>query len=84
MFMCSIPSNKSSTLIAAYHKHKQEKCGGAYERRIHEVEHDCIVFSTSGGMGKAVTIFYKHLAIFCAPIITFLMGWLGCINFFYT
>jgi len=49
---------------AAYHKHEQEKCR-AYEERVREMEYGCstpLGFSTSGGMGKAATVEYKHLA----------------------
>jgi len=51
-------------LSAAYCKHEQEK-RHAYEERVCEVEHGYfipLVFSTSGGMGKAATIVYKRLA----------------------
>ena len=52
MFECSIRR----------HEQKQ-KC--QYDQRIREIEHStftCLVFSTTGGMGKAATIFYIRLA----------------------
>jgi len=64
VFNSLAPSNRSTTLSAAYRKHEQEK-RRAYEERVREVEHGCftsLVFSTSGGMGKAVTIVDKRLA----------------------
>jgi len=64
VFNSLAPSNRSTTLSAAYCKHEQEK-RRAYEERVCEVEHGCftpLVFSASSGMGKAATIVYKHLA----------------------
>jgi len=63
VFNSLAPSNRLTTLSAAYCKHEQEK-RRTYEERVHEVEHGCfppLVF-TSGGMGKAATVVYKHLA----------------------
>ena len=49
-------------MSATYHKHEPEKCH-AYEERVHVVEHGCFtLFSTSGRMGEAATVFYKRLA----------------------
>ena len=57
-------SNQSTTLAAAFRKHDAEK-QHAYEERIREVKHGSftpLVFSPSGGMRKASTTAYKHLA----------------------
>ena len=64
IFNCFAASNRSCTLSTAFRKHELEKCR-AYEERIWEVEHGSftpLVFSTSGGMGRAATTTYKHLA----------------------
>ncbi|XP_065914415.1 uncharacterized protein [Dysidea avara] len=66
------------------HRHEAEKCR-AYEERIREVEHGSftpLVFSSSGGMGKAATTTYKHLAQllsekWSSPY-SVVMGWLRC------
>jgi len=89
VFNSLAPSNRSTTLSAAYRKHEQEK-RRAYEERVREVEHGCftpLVFSTSGGMGKAATIVYNRfanlLSILCNIPYPTLMGWLRCtLNFF--
>jgi len=62
-------------LSAAYHKHEQEK-HRAYEEKVQEVDHSCfthLVFSTSGGMGKAATVVYP---IFYPQPYPLIMGWL--------
>ena len=64
VFNCFAASNRSSTLSTAFRKHELEK-RRAYEERIREVEHGSftpLAFSTSGGMGRAATTTYKHLA----------------------
>ena len=57
-------SNRTNSLGTVYRKHKQEKrCH--YEQRVREVEHASftpLVMSTTGGMGRAATTFYKRLA----------------------
>ena len=57
-------SNRANSLGTVYRKHQQEKrCH--YEQRVREVEHASftpLVMSTTGGMGRAATTFYKHLA----------------------
>ena len=84
VFNSLAPSNTSSTLTAAYRRHEQEK-RHAYEERVREVEHGCftpLVFSTSGGMGKAATVVYKRLAHLLAThrntSYPSVMGWLRC------
>ena len=56
-----------------------------YEERIREVEHRSfipLVFSTSGGMGRAATTTYKHLARLLSEKwnspYSVVMGWLRC------
>ena len=74
-------SNRSTTLAATFRRHEAEN----YEERIREVEHGSfipLVFSSSGGMGKAVTTTYKHLAQllsekWSSPY-SVVMGWLRC------
>ena len=49
---------------------------------MHEVEHGPLIFSSSGGMGKAATTTYKHLAHlisqkWSSPYLV-VMGWLRC------
>ena len=56
--------NRSSSLASIYRRHEQEK-KRQYEQRVQEVEHATftpLVMSTTGGMGKAATTFYKGLA----------------------
>jgi len=90
MFVYSTPLLhliSSSTLSATYCKHKQEKCCACKER-VCKVEHGCftpLIFSTSGGMGKAVTVFYKCLGNLLSTRHNVLyptdMGWLCCMLF---
>ena len=57
------PSNKGP-LTACYNKHEREK-KRSYEQRIREIEHASftpLVMSTTGGMGRDATTFYKRLA----------------------
>ena len=79
VFNSFVTSNRSTTLAAAFRKHEAEKrC--AYEERIREVEHGSftpLVFSSSGGMGKASTTTYAHLLSekWSTPYLV-VMGWL--------
>ncbi|XP_064397778.1 uncharacterized protein LOC135344497 [Halichondria panicea] len=57
------PSNKGP-LTACYKKHEREK-KRSYEQRVREIEHASftpLVMSTTGGMGREATTFYKRLA----------------------
>ncbi len=57
------PSNKGS-LTSCYNKHEREK-KRSYEQRIREIEHASftpLVMSTTGGIGREATTFYKRLA----------------------
>ena len=57
-------SNRRSPLPSVYRRHEQEK-KRQYEQRVREVEHATftpLVMSTTGGMGRAATTFYRRLA----------------------
>ena len=74
-------SNWSTTLAATFRKHEAEK-RHVYEECIREVEHGSFTFSSSGGMGKAATTTYKHLAQllsmkWSSPY-SVVMSWLHC------
>ena len=59
-----VPSNRNLTLPSVYRKHEQEK-RRKYERRVLEVEHSSfvpIVFSTTGGEGKASSALFARIA----------------------
>ena len=58
------PNAPSYKRTSCYINHERMKKRG-YEQRINEIEHGSftpLIFSTSGGMGKSATIFYKRLA----------------------
>ena len=64
VFNPSAQSNQHGSLASVYRRHEQEK-KRQYEQRVQDVEHATftpLVMSTSGGMGKAATTFYKRLA----------------------
>ena len=55
---------QSTSISACYTRHEKEK-KRQYECRVCEIEHSSftpLVFSTTGGMSKQATIFYKRLA----------------------
>jgi len=74
-------SNRSSTLAAAFHKQEAEKWH-AYEEEVEHGSFTPLVFSSYGGMGKASTTTYKHLAYLLSEKWTtpysVVMGWLRC------
>ncbi len=77
-------SYRGSELTACYRRHEGEK-RRAYEHRVREVEQGSftpLVFSTSGGMGRAATVAYKRLATLIAAKreqpYSSVMGWLRC------
>ena len=84
VFHPNAPSNSSTSIASAYKKHEDIK-KRAYGHRIREVEHGVftpLVFSTTGGMGREATVFYKRLASMLAlkrvqPYST-VMSWLRC------
>lgn len=58
------PSNKKGSISASYRAHEKEK-KRQYNQRINQVEHGSfqpIVLSSTGGMGKETTVFFKRLA----------------------
>ena len=58
-------SNQAQSLTATYTKHEKEK-RRHYEERVREVKRAAflpLVFSASGGQGKAASTFYKRLAM---------------------
>jgi hypothetical protein len=64
VFNPSAPSYRNTPVASCYNQHERIK-KRAYEQRINEVEHGSftpLIFSTSGGMGKAASIFYRRLA----------------------
>ena len=77
-------SNRSTDLSSVYRRHEQAK-KREYGQRIREVERGVftpLVFSTTGGMGREASTFYKRLADMIAqkrqhpyPAV---MGWLRC------
>ena len=77
-------SNQSSSLAATFRKHEGVK-RRAYEERVREVERGSftpLVFSSSGGMGKAATVMYCRLANLLSDRwnspYSLIMGWLRC------
>ena len=78
------PSNRHPQMATAYRHHENlKKCH--YERRVREIEHSSftpLIFSLTGGLGPAATVFYKRLAsLLCTkwdhPYAS-TMGWLRC------
>ena len=64
VFNPSAQSNRHGSLSSVYRKHEQEK-RRHYDQRVREIEHATftpLVLSTTGGMGRAATTFYKRLA----------------------
>ena len=64
VFNLFVPSNRNLTLPSVYRKHEQEK-RRKYELRVLEVEHSSfvpIVFSTTGGQGKASSALFARIA----------------------
>ena len=83
-FYSNAPSNCSSTISAAYVKHEKEK-KREYGQRVRDVECGVftpLVFSTTGGMSRECTVFYKWLASLLSEKnhMTYctVMGWLRC------
>ena len=78
------PSNKHSSFQACYKKHENIK-KRAYDQKIREVEHGTftpLIFSCTGGMGRAAVATYKRLATLIAMKIdtpySVTMGWIRC------
>ena len=84
VFYPNAPSNCSGSISAAYKKHEDIK-KRAYGQRVREIEHGVftpLVFSTTGGMGREATTFYKRLADKLAwkqqKPYSVVMSWLRC------
>ena len=61
-------SNLQSPPAATYRRHELDKTR-LYDQRIREIEHSSftpLIFSSSGGMGKIATTFYKRIAAMLA------------------
>ena len=88
VFNPNAPSHRDQDLHHLYQKNEQQK-KRAYNERILEVEKGVftpLVFSTTGGMGRESTVFYKRLADSLArkrdKPYSVTMGWLRCcLNF---
>ena len=64
VFNPSAHSNRHFSLSSVYRKHEQEK-RRQYDQRVREVEQATftpLVLSTTGGMGRGATTFYRRLA----------------------
>ena len=84
VFHPNAPSNSSGSLSSVYKRHEDIK-KRAYGQRVREIEHGVftpLVFSTSGGMGREATTFYKRLADMLASQqrrpYSVVMSWLRC------
>ena len=76
--------NPFAPSTATYHQHENMK-KRQYEQRIREIEHASftpLVFSITGGLGLAATVFYKCLASLLSEkwrqSYSVTMGWLHC------
>ena len=84
VFYPNASSNRSTVTSSAYRRHEQAN-KREYGQQVREVEHGVftpLVFSTTGGMGREATTFYKRLADGISlkrqhPYTT-VMGWLRC------
>ena len=77
-------SNRQTSLQSAYRRHEQKK-KRQYDQKIREVEHSTftpLVLSTTGGMGRAATTFYKRLAAMLSEKrdvpYSKMIGWIRC------
>ena len=77
-------SYRDLEMMTCYRCYEGEK-RHSYENRVREVEHGSfapLVFSTSGGMGRAATVAYKRLVTLIAAKreqpYSNVMGWLRC------
>ena len=84
IFHPNAASYRSSSVSSLYRQHEKSK-RQEYEARVREVERGCftpLVLTTSGGMGREATTFYKRLADLlatkrnCPYSVT--MGWIRC------
>ena len=84
VFNPSAQSNQQASLSSTYRCHEMEK-RRSYEQRIREVEHSTftpLVLSSTGGMGKAATTFYKRLSSMLSEKrdvpYSKMIGWVRC------
>ena len=84
VFHPNAASYRGSSLPSLYKRHEQMK-KREYSARVREVEQGCFTpldFTTSGGMGREATTFYKRLADLLAEKRQLpygvVMGWLRC------
>ena len=88
VFNPNAPSYRNQDISNLFSKHEREK-KREYNQRVLEVENSVftpLVFSTSGGMSKECTVFYKRLADLLSKKkdepYSVTMGWLRCrLNF---
>ena len=83
IFYPNASSNRSSEPSSAYRRHEQAK-KHEYGQRVREIERGVftpLVLSTTGGMGREATTFYKQLADMiaskCQHSYSVVMGWLS-------
>ena len=81
-------SNRQSSLSSTYRSHEKEK-KRLYLQRIRDVEHSSfspLVFSSTGGMAKEASIFYKRMASLLSEkhgqTYSTTMAWLRCVPSF--
>ena len=74
-----------NTSIAALYKQHENKKKREYGQRIRDIERGCftpLVFTTTGGMGKEATAFYKRLASLLSEVrkepYSAVMSWVRC------
>ena len=84
VFHPNASSYRSMTTTAAYRKHESTK-KREYAQRVREVEHGVftpLVFTTTGGMGREATTFYRRLADGISlkeqKKYSVIMGWIRC------
>ena len=84
VFNPNAPTYRNLSLDLCFRRHEGEK-RRAYEQRVREVEKGSftpLVFTTSGGMGKAAKVTYKRLASLLSvkreQPYSLVMGWLRC------
>lgn len=74
-------SNRHSSVSAAYRHHENQK-KRQYEQRVREVEHSSftpLVFSLTGGVGPAASVFYKRFTLMLSePTYCTTINWLRC------
>ena len=85
VFHPNAPSYRSLQLEACYRRHENENRRAYEQKRVREIQNGSftpLVFSASGGMGKAAKITYKRLASLLSikreQPYSLVMGWLQC------